>query len=150
LQDVREVWLTISATRRPIYIRYGEVHEVSDGAIVQSNCLWDVLDVMPIAPSLGAEGMWPGPITGDGPYSVTGGSPSVFAMHMGENFLGVGPAQRPAAMRVTDFYLHHEGFIRENWVPLDILDLLLQMAMNVIAHTLNAKPSAPMLVRGRL
>jgi hypothetical protein len=66
----REDWLTIPATGRPIYIRYGEVHEVRDGAIVQSNCLWDVLDVIrqagfwPIAPSLGTEGMWPGPITG--------------------------------------------------------------------------------------
>ena len=247
----REDWLTIPATGRPIYIRYGEVHEVRDGAIVQSNCLWDVLDVIrqagfwPIAPSLGTEGMWPGPITGDGlvftpsdpersaaslrqtlamhktlgdyndqqgagrqgllnmpqkehwhprmmwygpsgigttrglqgfvdyhqlpfrnafpnrkgggqwdeiaevkakyrgghyirigdgPYSVTGGWPSVFAMHMGDNFLGVGPTQRPVTMRVMDFYLHHEGLIRENWVPLDILDLLLQMGVDVIAR----------------
>ena len=247
----REDWLTIPATGRPIYIRYGEVHEVRDGAIVQSNCLWDVLDVIrqagfwPIAPSLGTEGMWPGPITGDGlvftptdpelsaaslrqtlamhktlggyndqsgagrqgllnmpqkehwhprmmwygpsgigttrglqgfvdyhqlpfrnafpnrkgggqwdeiagdkarfrgghyirigdgPYSVTGGWPSVFAMHTGDNFLGVGPTQRPVTMRVMDFYLHHEGLIRENWVPLDILDLLLQMGVDVIAR----------------
>ena len=68
----REDWLTIPATGRPVYIRYGEVHEVRDGRIVQSNCLWDILDVIrqagfwPLAPSLGTEGMWPGPITGDG------------------------------------------------------------------------------------
>lgn len=68
----RADWLGIPATGRPIYIRYGEVHEVRDGLIVQSNCLWDILDVIrqagfwPIAPSLGAEGMWAGPITGDG------------------------------------------------------------------------------------
>ena len=247
----RQDWLTIPATGRPIYIRYGEVHEVRDGRIVQSNCLWDILDVIrqagfwPIAPSLGTEGMWPGPITGDGlvlteadsdlsaaslrqtlamqatlgayadetgagregllempqkehwhprmmwygpagigttrglqgfvdyhqlpfrtafpnrkgggqwdeiaeararlggghyirigdgPYSVTGGWPSVFAMHLGDNFLGVGPTGRAVTMRVMDFYLHHEGLIRENWVPLDVLDLLRQMGVDVLAR----------------
>ena len=34
-------------------------------------------------------------------------------------------------MRVMDFYLHHEGLIRENWVPLDILDVLMQMDIDV-------------------
>ncbi|MCM2477334.1 ester cyclase [Rhizobium sp. CG5] len=242
----REPWLTIPATGRPVYIRYGEVHQVEDGRIVQSNCLWDILDVMrqagfwPLAPSLGTEGMWPGPLTadgivltetdaaqsassiaqtlgmhqalgaygdnavdkrqgllnmpqksywhekmmwygpsgigttrglqgfvdyhqlpfreafkrpvgtleevhairqahgaghyvriGDGPYSVTGGWPSVYAIHDGGGFLGLGPTGRPVTMRVMDFYLHHEGLIRENWVPLDILDLLKQMDIDV-------------------
>jgi hypothetical protein len=71
---------------------------------------------------------------GDGPYSVTGGWPSVFAMHTGDDFLGVGPTGRAVMMRVMDFYLHHEGLIRENWVPLDILDLLKQMGVDVIAR----------------
>nr|WP_282569245.1 ester cyclase [Aliiroseovarius sp. S1339] len=245
----RRDWLTIPATGRPIYLRYGEVHELRDGKIVQSNCLWDVLDVFrqagfwPLAPSLGTEGMWPGPLTadglllsvqdsqqsqasiaqtlamhdtlgayddlksegregllnmpqkdhwhpkmmwygpsgigttrglqgfvdyhqlpfrkafpkrmgggqwdeiaemkakhggghyirvGDGPYSVTGGWPSVFANHVGNDFLGVGPTGRAVTMRVMDFYLHHEGLIRENWVPLDVLDLLLQMGVDVL------------------
>jgi predicted ester cyclase len=247
----REDWLTIPATGRPVWIRYGEVHQVRDGHIVQSSCLWDILDVIrqagfwPIAPSLGTEGMWPGPITGDGlrfedsdparsaaslaqtlamhgalgayddlagggrdgllnmpqkqywhpkmmwygpagigttrslqgfvdyhqlpfrtafpkrngggqwdeiadmkarhggghyirigdgPYSVTGGWPSVFAMHVGNDFLGVGPTGRPVTMRVMDFYLHDEGLIRENWVPLDVLDLLRQMGVDVMAR----------------
>jgi predicted ester cyclase len=247
----RADWLTIPATGRPVYIRYGEVHELKDGRVAQSNCLWDVLDVIrqagfwPIAPSLGTEGMWPGPITGDGlvfhptdpalsaaslaqtlamhrtlaeyndasrrgrdgllempqrehwhprmmwygpagigttrglqgfvdhhqlpfrtafpnrkgggqwdeiaelkakvggghyirigdgPYSVTGGWPSVFAMHSGGGFLGLGPTGRPVTMRVMDFYLHHEGLIRENWVPLDVLDLLRQMGVDVLGR----------------
>lgn len=245
----RRDWLTIPATGRPIYLRYGEVHEVRDGRIIQSNCLWDVLDVIrqagfqPLAPSLGTEGMWPGPLTGDGlrlgpqeleqgaasiaqtlamhgalgayddlagagreglltmpqkehwhpkmmwygpsgigttrglqgfvdyhqlpfrrafprrkgggqwdeikdmkarhggghyirvgdgPYSVTGGWPSVFAMHTGPDFAGLAPTGRPVTMRVMDFYLHHEGLIRENWVPLDMLDLLMQMGVDVM------------------
>lgn len=247
----RTDWLGIPATGRPVYLRYGEVHEIRDGRIVQSSCLWDILDVIrqagfwPIAPSLGTEGMWPGPITGDGivlhdtdpaqsaaslaqtlamhwtlgsyddasgagregllnmpqkqhwhpkmmwygpsgigttrglqgfvdyhqlpfrlafpgrkgggqwddiaeakarhggghyirigdgRYSVTGGWPSVFAMHTGNDFLGVGPTGRAVTMRVMDFYLHHEGLIRENWVPLDVLDLLRQMGVDVLAR----------------
>ena len=248
---MRQNWLGIPATGAPIFIRYGEIHQIVDGRIVQSNCLWDVLDVMrqagfwPLAPSLGVEGMWPGPLTGDGlvfhetdpvqsaasiaqtlamhdtlgayddmsgagrdgllampqcrhwhpkmmwygpsgigmtrglqgfvdyhqlpfrrafpkrtgggqwdqvadlkakfggghyirigdgPYSVTGGWPSVFAMHVGPDFLGVPATGKPVTMRVMDFYLHHEDRIRENWVPLDILDLLLQMGVDVMAR----------------
>ncbi|MEZ5776984.1 MAG: ester cyclase [Paracoccaceae bacterium] len=247
----REDWLSIPATGRPIFIRYGEVHELRDGRIVQSNCLWDILDVIrqagfrPLPPSLGTEGMWPGPITGDGldfndrnpaqsaasiaqtlamhgtlrdyadvegrgreglltmpqkehwhpkmmwygpagigtvrglqgfvdyhqmpfraafprpateaevasvaaartkmggghyirigdgPYSVTGGWPSRVDLHSGPNFLGLPATGRTVGMRVMDFYLHHEGLIRENWVPLDVLDLLMQLGVDVLAR----------------
>ena len=40
---------TGSASRRPgapVFLRYGEVHEVRDGRIVQSSCLWDILDLI--------------------------------------------------------------------------------------------------------
>jgi hypothetical protein len=33
-----------------------------------------------------------------------------------------------------DFYYHHEGIIRENWVPMDIPNLLLQMGVDVFAR----------------
>ena len=245
----RRDWLTIPATGQPVFIRYGEVHQVEDGRIVRSNCLWDVLDVIrqagfwPIAPSLGTEGMWPGPITGDGivlhktdpqegaanlaqtlamhktlgdyddhgdfgrdgllnmpqkrhwhpkmmwygpcgigttrglqgfvdyhqlpfrtafpnrkggmqitdpslgghyirigdgKYSVTGGWPSVRADHLGGGFLGTTPTGRVIKMRVMDFYLHHEGLIRENWVPIDLIDVLNQMGFDVFERMRSA------------
>lgn len=247
----RRDWLGIPATGKPAFLRYGEVHQIVDGRIVQSNCLWDVLDMVrqaglwPVAPSMGAEGMWPGPITGDGlvfhdtdpeqsaanlaqtlamhgtlgahddlagagrqglldmpqkqhwhprmmwygpsgigstrgldgfvdhhqlpfrtafpkrkgggqwdeiaelraklggghyirigdgAYSVTGGWPSVFALHIGPDFMGLPATGKAVTMRVMDFYLHHEGLIRENWVPLDVLDLLLQMGVDVLGR----------------
>jgi hypothetical protein len=71
---------------------------------------------------------------GDGPYSVTGGWPSVYAIHTGGGFCGMPPSGKPVTMRVMDFYLHHEGLIRENWVPLDMLDLLLQMGFDALAR----------------
>ena len=243
----KQDWLTIPATGKPIYIRYGEVHQVEDGKIVQSNCLWDILDVIrqagfwPMPPSTGTEGRWAGPNTGlgiqltpgdtelsvsnlvqtlamqkslgdnngpehftreglinmdqknywhpkmmwygpsgigttrglegfvdyhqlpfrmafpnrlssslwknnealkkelsaghyirvgDGNFSVTGGWPSVVSPHDGE-FLGSGATGKMLQMRVMDFYHHHEGLIRENWVPIDIIYLMLQMGVDV-------------------
>ena len=242
-------WLGIPPTGNPLFLRYGEVHRLEGGRIVQSSCLWDVVDAMrqagffPLAPSLGLEGRWPPPLTadgvrlhasdpatgaaslaqtlamhdalgahddradpsrqalldmpqkahwhpkmmwygpsgigtaralsgfvdrhqlpfrlafpgrkgggqwadlgeraaelggghyvriGDGPYSVTGGWPSVYAMHTGGSLFGVPGTGREVTMRVMDFYLHDEGLIRENWVPLDVLDLLLQMGVDVM------------------
>ncbi len=69
---------------------------------------------------------------GDGSYSVTGGWPSVYAMHMGGGFCGLPPTGKPVFMRVMDFYLHHEGLIRENWVPLDMLHLLNQLGFDAL------------------
>jgi hypothetical protein len=37
-------------------------------------------------------------------------------------------------MRVMDFYLHHEGLIRENWVPIDMLHLFQQMGVDFLAR----------------
>ena len=35
-------------------------------------------------------------------------------------------------MKVMNFYLHDEGLIRENWVPIDILHILKQIDIDVI------------------
>ncbi len=247
---MRGDWFGIPATRRPVYLRYGEVYQIdADGAVVQATLLWDVLDVMrqagvwPVAPPLGSAEMWPGPISadgvrlapsdpdqsvasiaqtlamhrtlaefsdmtmlsrdnliampqrqhwhpkmmwygpagigttrgldgfvdghqlpfriafhrpqgtfdevqaerarhgaghyiriGDGPYSVTGGWPSVYAVHAGGGFCGLPPSGKPVFMRVMDFYLHDEGLIRENWVPLDMLDLFRQMGFDALGR----------------
>jgi predicted ester cyclase len=71
---------------------------------------------------------------GDGPYSVTAGWPSVYAVHSGGGFCGMPPTGKPILMRVMDFYLHHEGLIRENWVPIDMLHILKQMGFDALAR----------------
>jgi len=70
----------------------------------------------------------------DGAYTLTGGWPSVTADHLGDGFLGLGATGRAVGMRVMDFYLHHEGLIRENWVPIDMIDLLRQMGCDVFGR----------------
>lgn len=71
---------------------------------------------------------------GDGPNVVTGGWPSVTATHTGDGFLGMPATGRRVGMRVMDFYRCEEGLIAENWVPLDIIHLLLQMGYDVFAR----------------
>lgn len=78
----------------------------------------------------------------DGNFAVTGGWPSVVATHSGPDWLNVGPTGRFIKMRVMDFYRLHDGLIAENWVPIDIVDILRQMDVDVFARVrhLNGRP----------
>ncbi|MGB2123045.1 MAG: ester cyclase, partial [Candidatus Puniceispirillaceae bacterium] len=59
----------IPATNGLVHLRVCEVHHLTNGRIAHSYVLFDFLDLMrqagvwPMAPSLGAEGMWPAPTT---------------------------------------------------------------------------------------
>lgn len=70
----------------------------------------------------------------DGKYTATSGWPSVVAFHEGGDWLGLAPTGKKVDMRVMDFYLIDEGRIRENWVPIDIIYILLQMGVDVMAR----------------
>ena len=69
---------------------------------------------------------------GDGNYSMTGGWHSIQATHGSSEWLGYEPTNKVITMRVMDFYLHNEGLIRENWVPIDILHILYQLDIDVL------------------
>ena len=71
---------------------------------------------------------------GDGKFTATGGWPSITTQHLGGDFMGIPPTGRELTMRVMDFYLHHEGKIRENWIPIDIIHLLNQMGVDVFGR----------------
>lgn len=71
---------------------------------------------------------------GDGKYAATSGWPSVMAKHAGGDWLGMAPSGREISMRVMDFYLCDEDLIRENWVPIDIIHILLQMDVDIMAR----------------
>ena len=68
---------------------------------------------------------------GDGNYSMTGGWHSIQCIHGSSDWLGYEPTQKKITMRVMDFYLHHEGLIRENWVPIDIAHILDQLGIDI-------------------
>ena len=69
----------------------------------------------------------------DGPYAVTGGWPSVRGTHTGE-WLGMAPTGRMIEMRVMDFYRLDGDKIAENWVPMDVIHIALQMGVDLFAR----------------
>ncbi len=219
-------FMGIPATHGAIMLRTCEAHHVVDDKIAHTYLMIDLLDLMdqagvwPMAPMLGAPGIWPGPSTndgvlpdhtdpetgansfqtvmgmhaalgnfdgkdldsmdhrafwtdnfmyyagagigasrglngfrahhqipflkafpdrkgaghyiriGDGNYAVTAGWPSVQATHTGP-FLGMTPTGRKIDMRVMDFYHLSGGKISENWLPIDIPHMALQMGFDV-------------------
>lgn len=88
----------------------------------------------PQPPGLGKHGGSHYVRIGDGRFSATGGWPSRHMMHTGGGWLGLGASGRPITMRVMDFYSADEGLIRENWVPIDIIQVLLQLDVDVLAR----------------
>ena len=72
---------------------------------------------------------------GDGAYVGSTGWPSVRATHLGP-WLGVPPTGRRISMRVMDFWRREGDLLRENWVFIDQLDLLLQMDFDVMARVI--------------
>ena len=71
---------------------------------------------------------------GDGAYVGSTGWPSVRATHLGP-WLGVPATGRRISMRVMDFWRREGDLLRENWVFIDQLDLLLQMNFDVMANS---------------
>jgi predicted ester cyclase len=71
---------------------------------------------------------------GDGDYAVTGGWGYLQATHTGNNFLGMAATGKRINMRVMDFYRCDEQTIIENWIPMDIPHMLLQMGVDVFGR----------------
>lgn len=71
---------------------------------------------------------------GDGHFAVTGGWGYLQATHTGGEFLGMPPTGKRIKMRVMDFYRCDDLTICENWIPMDIPHILLQMGVDVFAR----------------
>jgi len=70
----------------------------------------------------------------DGHYAVTGGWGHLQATHTGHEFLGIPATGKQVVMRVMDFYRCDDQTICENWVPIDIPHLLLQMGVDIFGR----------------
>ena len=69
----------------------------------------------------------------EGHYVGSTGWPSVAATHLGD-YLGVPSTNKPITMRVADWWRREGDVFRENWVMIDIPELLLQMGVDVFAR----------------
>lgn len=82
---------------------------------------------------------------GEGPYLASTGWPSITATHKGGGWLGLAPTGRPITMRVMDFWRREGDRLDENWVMIDLINLLDQMGLDVFARMASHLPRAPTL-----
>ena len=68
---------------------------------------------------------------GDGPYVASTGWPSIHATHSGSGWLGMPATDKRISMRVMDFWRREGDFLAENWVFIDLIDLLAQFGVDV-------------------
>lgn len=68
---------------------------------------------------------------GDGDFVASTGWPSITATHSGGGWLGLAATGRPITMRVMDFWRAQDGLLVENWVMIDIPDLLHQFGIDI-------------------
>lgn len=71
---------------------------------------------------------------GEGNYVASTGWPSITATHTGGGWLGLAPTGRAISMRVMDFWRREGDRLDENWVMIDLIDLLNQMGLDVFAR----------------
>ena len=78
---------------------------------------------------------------GEGNYAGWVGWPSIHAIQVGE-YLGCPPTGRFVDWRLMDFYRREGNLIIENWVPVDMLYLFLQMGKDVLGELRSARAKA--------
>ena len=71
---------------------------------------------------------------GDGYYAVTGGWGYLRATHTGGELFGVPPTGKRIKMRVMDFYRCDDDTIVENWIPIDVPHILMQMGVDIFGR----------------
>lgn len=70
---------------------------------------------------------------GNGDFVASTGWPSITATHAGGGWLGLPASGRAITMRVMDFWRAEGGMLVENWVMIDIPDLLHQLGIDLFA-----------------
>jgi predicted ester cyclase len=70
----------------------------------------------------------------DNAYVASTGWPSVRATHTGGGWMGLAPTGRKIGMRVMDIWRREDAMLVENWVYIDLIDLLRQMGIDVFAR----------------
>ncbi len=78
----------------------------------------------------------------EGTFVGSTGWPSVNATHSGSGFLGLPATGKRIGMRVMDFWRREGDLLRENWVFIDLIELLLQMGVDVFARLEVLRPKA--------
>ena len=69
-----------------------------------------------------------------GNYVATGGWPHMSGTHSVGEWLGLPPTNKELSLRVMDIWRREGELLKENWVAIDILDMLMQMGIDVLSQ----------------
>ena len=67
----------------------------------------------------------------EGNYTCHFGYPIMNGKHTGDGWLGLKPSNKPFTMRVMDFWRREGDKLKENWVMIDMIDVLEQFDVDV-------------------
>lgn len=68
---------------------------------------------------------------GEGFFAATGGWPHMSATHTGPHWLGLAATGKEISLRVMDIWRRDGDKLKENWVGIDIIHILLQLGLDV-------------------
>ena len=67
----------------------------------------------------------------DGNYSFQTGFPAMHGRHTGDGWLGLKATNKPVTMRVLQFWRREGNVFKENWMLIDMIDVLEQLGVDV-------------------
>ena len=68
---------------------------------------------------------------GDGDYAFDFGFPLMYGTHLGDDWLGLPATGKKVTIRVLDFWRREGDQLKENWVMIDMIDILKQLGIDV-------------------
>ncbi|MGB1283638.1 MAG: ester cyclase [Polaribacter sp.] len=68
---------------------------------------------------------------GDANYAFDFGFPLMYGTHLGNDWLGLSATGKKITMRVLDFWRRENDTVKENWVMIDMIDILNQLGIDV-------------------
>ncbi len=69
---------------------------------------------------------------GDGHYVASTGWPSLNATHLGDDWLGIPATGKRITQRIMDFWRRESDMLVENWVFIDMIDLIAQLGVDLL------------------
>jgi predicted ester cyclase len=71
---------------------------------------------------------------GDGTYVASTGWPSINATHLGDDWIGLPATNKRITQRIMDFWRREDDMLIENWVFIDMVDLIRQLGVELLPN----------------
>jgi predicted ester cyclase len=76
---------------------------------------------------------------GEGAYVASTGWPSLNATHLGEGWIGLPATGKRITQRIMDFWRREGDYLAENWVFIDMVDLIRQLGHDLLPNDRTGK-----------